>query len=303
MLCDAQADILLTQERLVGQIKAEKNIKIICIDHDWTVISKESNQNMLAQAQPENLAYVIYTSGSTGKPKGVQLQHKGVVNFLTSMRQKPGLTDQDILLSVTTISFDISVLEIFLPLMIGARLELVSRETATDGVQLMAVLDRSGATVVQATPSTWRMLIEAGWQGSEQLKILCGGEALSLDLAKQILARCGSLWNMYGPTETTIWSTLCQIRPDDTEISIGRPIGNTQCYILDSHLQPVPIGVPGDLYIGGDGLARGYLNHPELTAEKFIPHPFNDKPGARLYKTGDRAEIQAGWSTSLSRSE
>ena len=292
MLSDSNATILLTQEQLADQLTGPKTMKLVCIDQDWTTITQEYMGNLEPQVRPEHLAYVIYTSGSTGKPKGVQIQHQSVVNFLTSMRQQPGLTKQDILLSVTTLSFDIAGLEIFLPLTTGARLELVSRETATDGLQLMSALETSGATIMQATPVTWRMLIEAGWQGNDRLKILCGGEALSLDLAKQILARCGSLWNMYGPTETTIWSTLRQIQPEDTEISIGRPIGNTQCYILDSHLQPVPVGVSGDLYIGGDGLARGYLNRPELTAEKFIPDPFSNRPGARLYKTGDLAKFK-----------
>ena len=292
MLSDSNAAILLTQERLADELSVSQSMKLVCIDQDWPMLARQHTENPEPQTRPEHLAYVIYTSGSTGKPKGVQIQHQSVVNFLTSMRQQPGLTDQDILLSVTTLSFDIAGLEIFLPLTTGARLELVSRETATDGLQLMSALETSGATVMQATPVTWRMLIDSGWQGNHQLKILCGGEALPLDLAKQILARCSSLWNMYGPTETTIWSTLRQILPDDTEISIGKPIGNTQCYILDSRMQPVPIGVSGDLYIGGDGLARGYLNRPELTAEKFIPSPFSIQPGARLYKTGDLAKYK-----------
>lgn len=293
MLADSQAAILLTQEKLADQLATPPEMKLVCLDKDWAVIAREVKENLVPQAKPEHLAYVIYTSGSTGKPKGVQIQQQSLVNFLTSMRQTPGLTDQDVLLSVTTLSFDIAGLEIFLPLTTGARLELASRETATDGMQLMAILETCGATVMQATPITWRMLIDAGWQGNPQLKILCGGEALPMELAKQILARCGSLWNMYGPTETTIWSTLRQVLPEDTEISIGKPIGNTKCYILDSHLQPVPIGVAGDLYIGGDGLARGYLNRPELTEEKFIPNPFSVQPGARLYKTGDLAKYRA----------
>ena len=292
MLSDSNAAILITQESLADQLAAPQELKLVCIDKDWTIIARESTENLATQAKPEDLAYVIYTSGSTGRPKGVQIQQQSLVNFLTSMRREPGMTEQDALLSVTTLSFDIAGLEIFLPLTTGARLELVSRETATDGVQLMAALETCGATVMQATPITWRMLIDAGWQGNHQLKILCGGEALPLDLAKQILARCGSLWNMYGPTETTIWSTLRQVWPDDTEISIGKPIGNTKCYILDSHMQPVPVGVSGDLYIGGDGLARGYLSRPELTAEKFVPNPFSVQPGARLYKTGDLAKYK-----------
>ncbi|MFN2230713.1 MAG: amino acid adenylation domain-containing protein, partial [Anaerolineae bacterium] len=233
-------------------------------------------------------AYVIYTSGSTGKPKGVVIPHRAVVSFLGSMGKEPGLTEKDVLLAVTSLSFDIAVLELFLPLSVGAQLELVSRGTALDGQQLSAQLARSGATVMQATPVTWRLLVETGWQGNLQLKALCGGEALPRDLASELLTRCGSLWNMYGPTETTVWSTVSKIEADKS-IDIGRPIDNTQIYILDEHLQPVPVGIAGELYIGGLGLARGYLNDPELTAAQFIPDPFSDVPNARLYKTGDLA--------------
>ncbi|MCB0178339.1 MAG: amino acid adenylation domain-containing protein [Anaerolineae bacterium] len=288
MLADSQAPVLLTQESLKDGLAVEDDVKVVCLDSDWASIAQQSADNLPNIAQPDNLAYVIYTSGSTGKPKGVQLQHQGVVNFLTTMRQEPGLTPEDVLLSVTTLSFDISVLEIFLPLITGAQIVLVSRETAADGLALQAKLAESGANVMQATPTTWRLLIDSGWPGNDNLKVMCGGEALPRELANQILERCDTLWNMYGPTETTIWSTVYQLQPGETGgVSIGRPIGNTQCYILDSYLQPVPIGVPGELHIGGDGLARGYLNRPELTAEKFIHDPFSDQPKARMYKTGD----------------
>jgi thioesterase domain-containing protein/acyl carrier protein len=205
------------------------------------------------------------------------------------MQQQPGLAAQDILLSVTTLSFDIAALELFLPLMVGARLVIVSREAAGDGTQLLQRLTSSSATVMQATPTTWQLLLEAGWRGSPYLKILCGGEALPRDLARQLLERSASLWNLYGPTETTIWSTVYKVGPGERSVPIGRPIANTQVYLLDSYLQPVPIGVPGELYIGGVGLARGYLHRPELTAEKFILDPFSNEPGTRLYKTGDLA--------------
>ncbi len=237
----------------------------------------------------DNLAYVIYTSGSTGKPKGVQIEHRALTNFLCSVRREPGLNPADVLLSVTTLSFDIAALELYLPLIVGARLVIVSREVSADGNQLKELLARTGATAMQATPATWRMLIETGWKGSRQMKVLCGGEALSRELADQLRTRSGSLWNMYGPTETTIWSTVCQVEPGDGPVSIGRPLWNTQVYLLDSSLNPVPIGVPAELHIGGDGLARGYLNRPELTREKFISNPFSDDARARLYKTGDLA--------------
>jgi amino acid adenylation domain-containing protein len=203
------------------------------------------------------------------------------------------LTKRDTLLSVTTLSFDIAGLELYLPLSTGARVVLVSQEVATDGVQLAAQLAARGATVMQATPATWRLLLEAGWVGNPSLKILCGGEALLRELAEQLLERGTGLWNLYGPTETTIWSTSYAVESRDGAVPIGHPLANTQLYILDSHLQPVPIGAVGELYISGDGLARGYLNQPELTAERFIPNPLSNEPGARLYKTGDLARYLA----------
>jgi acyl-coenzyme A synthetase/AMP-(fatty) acid ligase/acyl carrier protein len=212
-----------------------------------------------------------------------------VVNFLESMRRLPGLTEDDRLLSVTSLSFDIAGLEIYLPLMVGATVILVDRALASDAPRLLEFLEQSGATVMQATPATWRLMLDGGWQGSKHLKVLCGGEALSRQLANQLLQKSGSLWNMYGPTETTIWSSVYPIESEDGPVPIGPPIANTQFYILDSHLKPLAVGVPGELHIGGSGLARGYLNRPELTAEKFIAHPFSEKPGERLYKTGDLA--------------
>jgi acyl carrier protein len=196
---------------------------------------------------------------------------------------------RDRLLAVTTLSFDIAGFEIFLPLSLGASLEIASREVSTDGSQLLAKLISSGATVMQATPTTWRMLLEAGWQGSGELKVLCGGEVLSRKLAEELLQKTGSLWNGYGPTETTIYSVISKVEHGQGAVSIGRPIANTQIFILDKLRQPAPIGVAGELHIGGEGLARGYLNRPELSAEKFIANPFSHGPEARLYKTGDLA--------------
>ena len=284
MLEDSKAPVLVTQKSLSTLVNAPGAAALLLDDH-VSFRAAEPARSPLPASQ--NLAYVIYTSGSTGKPKGVQIPHRAAVNFLYSMAEAPGLTQDDTLLAVTTLSFDIAGLEMYLPLMTGARIELASRDTAADGRRLAEELQRSGATVMQATPATWRMLLEAGWQGDGKLKILCGGEALSGDLAERLLARCGSLWNMYGPTETTIWSTVNRVeRGGGTTISIGRPIANTDVYLLDTHLQPVPVGVAGELHIGGTGLARGYLNRPELTAEKFIADPFR---GGRMYKTGDAA--------------
>jgi amino acid adenylation domain-containing protein/non-ribosomal peptide synthase protein (TIGR01720 family) len=237
---------------------------------------------------PENAAYVIYTSGSTGKPKGVAVPHRAVVNFLDSMRARPGLGADDVLLAVTTLSFDIAGLELFLPLTTGARVELADRETAGDGALLRDALAATGATAMQATPATWRMLLEAGWTGSPGLKALCGGEALPRELAERLLPAVGELWNLYGPTETTIWSTVERVGPEEGPVSIGRPIANTRAYLLDRGVEPVPAGIAGELYLGGEGVARGYLGRPELTAERFVPDPFAE-PGARMYRTGDLA--------------
>jgi amino acid adenylation domain-containing protein len=286
MLENAEVPLLLTQAQLRESLPNTRQ-RTILIDSDWPEIAKQSEDSPGLKLTPENRAYVIYTSGSTGKPKGVEILHRGVVNFLTTMAERPGIAADDRLLAVTTICFDIAGLEIYLPLTQGTSLEIVSREVATDGKQLLAELTTSGATVMQATPATWRMLLEAGWTGDPRLKILIGGEAVPQKLASQLLQRSASVWNVYGPTETTIWSTLSKLETGQSTVTIGRPIGNTEIFILDKMLQPVPVGVAGELHIGGDGLARGYLKRPELTAEKFIAHPFNSDSSARLYKTGD----------------
>ena len=286
MVTNAQIPVLVTQALLLARLP-HQNAQVVCLDTDWATIQQDAEDNPSANGTAQDLAYVIYTSGSTGKPKGVQIPHQALVNLLWSMRRQPGLTSQDVLLAVTSLSFDIAALELFLPLIVGAQLIVVSRDVATDGVQLSATLNTSGATLMQATPSTWRMLLDAGWSGNAQLRMLCGGEALPPALATQLLEKGQELWNVYGPTETTIWSTMCKVEAGDAQVSIGRPLANTEAYVLDYSLQRVPIGVPGELYIGGAGLARGYLDRPELTAEKFIRHPFSTIPEARLYKTGD----------------
>lgn len=287
MLEDAQVSVLLTQQQLVE--KLPQGAQLVCLDAEWLLISQSSQDNPVTGVQASNLAYVIYTSGSTGQPKGVQISHNAVINFLSAMHLSPGITEQDILLGVTTITFDIAALEIFLPITVGACVVIASRQVTFDGRQLLDLLVKSRATVMQGTPATWRLLLETKWQSGSPIKILCGGEALPWELASQLRARSTSLWNLYGPTETTIWSSRYQVESEESLIFIGRPITNTQIYILDSHLQPVPIGVPGELHISGAGLARGYLNRPQLTLEKFIPNPFSTQPHSRLYKTGDLA--------------
>ncbi|WP_157251540.1 non-ribosomal peptide synthetase/type I polyketide synthase [Nonomuraea typhae] len=241
-------------------------------------------ERLPSEAGRDNACYVLYTSGSTGKPKGVRVQHSSVVNFLASMAREPGLTGDDTLLAVTTFAFDISVLELFLPLTVGGRVVIAGRDAAYDPVRLAALL--AGATVMQATPATWRLLLTSGWQGQPGLKALCGGEALPADLAEDLRGRVGELWNMYGPTETTIWSTLSRVAGGP--VTIGHPIANTGIHLLDAALQPVPSGVVGELYIGGAGLARDYLGQPELTAERFVT--WRER---RLYRTGDLARRNA----------
>jgi amino acid adenylation domain-containing protein/thioester reductase-like protein len=295
---DTQLPILLTEKALLDRLPASQiqttQTQIICLDQSWDTL--HSSNNLPCDVTAENLAYTIYTSGSTGKPKGVQITHDAAVNFLNSMREEPGLAPEDVVLAITTISFDIAVLELFLPLIVGAQIVLASRETATNGAQLAKLLTDSKVTVMQATPSTWRMLISARWQGNGTLKMLCGGEALTRSLADQLLTRGGILWQMYGPTETTVWSMVHKMELDANPVSLGHAIANTQIYLIAEParrqgdvLNLVEPGTPGEVYIGGSGVARGYLNRPELTREKFIPDPFSDRPGARLYKTGDLA--------------
>ena len=242
-------------------------------------------------ARPEDPAYVIYTSGSTGRPKGVVLPHRAVVNFLLAMQREPGMREGDRIVAVTTLSFDIAVLELLLPLTVGATVVLASREDTGDGHALRALLESSEANLMQATPSTWRLLLDAGWPGREGFRALVGGEALPADLAAALLQRCASLWNMYGPTETTVWSSCWRVEAEAAAISIGRPIANTTIRVLDARQVPCPIGVAGEICIGGSGVADGYLKRPELTAERFVDDPL--APGQRIYRTGDLGRWRA----------
>lgn len=292
MIRDSGLQLLITHQPLDTNLSGQVE-KVVLLDRDWSVVSRESPENPPTESGRENLAYVIYTSGSTGVPKGVQICHRSLVNLLTSMRACPGLKEKDSLLAVTTMSFDIAALELYLPLIVGARCVLASREASADGERLWSMLDDYQITVMQATPSTWKLLLEAGWPGKADLKILCGGEGMPQGLAEQLISRAGSVWNMYGPTETTVWSSLHHVTSFSSPIPIGRPIDNTQMYVLDRNMDPVPVGMIGELHIGGDGLARGYLNRPESNAQKFIWNPFSRKKGDRLYKTGDLARYRA----------
>lgn len=292
MLEDSGAVIVVTTGPLFDRL-FEPGTRALCLDIERHRIDQEAPQNLPRAAAAEDLAYVLYTSGSTGLPKGVEITHRALMNFLWAMRQRPGCGPHDVVLAVTTLSFDIAGLELYLPLMVGGRVEIASRAVATDGAQLRDRLEAVGATIMQATPATWRLLLAVGWAGRPSLTALCGGEAFPPDLAAQLLARTRRVWNMYGPTETTIWSTVSQLETGEQDITIGRPIANTAVYILDERQAPVPVGVPGELYIGGQGVARGYRNRPDLTAERFMPDPFARDPLARMYRTGDRARFLA----------
>ncbi|HET7086228.1 MAG TPA: non-ribosomal peptide synthetase, partial [Rhizomicrobium sp.] len=249
----------------------------------WASCSAQNPSSGAFGLTSRNLAYIIYTSGSTGRPKGVMIEHQGVVNLLISMRHTPGLEFSDVLASVTAFSFDMAGVEFYLPLIVGARIVIAPRPVIRDGALLSGFLDRNSVTVFQATPALWRILSSTEWRNTK-LKALCGGEPLEKKLASILLQKVNVLWNMYGPTETTIWSAVASVSSSEL-IHIGRPISNTRIYLLDGLGSPVPTGVVGEIYIGGAGVARGYLNRPELTAERFIPSPFIE--GDRLYKTGD----------------
>lgn len=267
---------------------APEGTSVIRMDLDATVIAAMEGASLEKRpASVEMGAYVIFTSGSTGTPKGVEVSHRALVNFLTSMAAKPGFKAEDTIVAVTTISFDIAALELYLPLITGGRTIIADRIEVQDGFALVKRIVESGATVVQATPTLWMMLLEAGLKDQPNLKMLCGGEPLPRDLANRMLKVGGELWNMYGPTETTIWSSLARVAAGDAPISIGEPIANTQLLILDEAGRLAPVGVIGELHIGGEGLANGYFDQPELTAKAFVEIAIGEAPPQRLYKTGD----------------
>ncbi len=287
MVENSKMNVLLTHCRLDKSVSNLPPV-VVHLDSDWSEIAQNSTASKgLPHIGADCLAYVLYTSGSTGKPKGVAIPHSAIVNFLVSMQHTPGFSKTDTLLAVTTLSFDIAGLELHLPLLTGGKVVIASTADSHDPQRLMERIQQSGCTVLQATPATFRVLLQANWNGAAHLKLLCGGEPLLPDLAGYLLERCAELWNMYGPTETTVWSTVYRVTDIESQIPIGKPIANTQVYVLDRRLNLVPIGVIGELYIGGDGLARGYLYRDELTRERFLPSPF--VPEVNLYRTGDLA--------------
>lgn len=285
MVGSSKPKLLVTDSVLRKRFPDDRSILIEAILED----SSLSIQNPKLTSPEDTTAYVIYTSGSTGQPKGVEVSHKALSNFLISMSKTPGITPSDKLLAVTTLSFDIATLELYLPLITGASLYLAGSYDVIDGKALRSIIDDHHISFMQATPSTWRLLLSAGWNGHKNFKVLCGGEPFPKDLALKLISICGSVWNMYGPTETTVWSTCHRLENNLEFVSIGRPIDNTYTYILDEGLNLNPVGVSGQLYIGGLGLAKGYFKQPDLTSEKFIPNPF--VPGEKMYATGDFARF------------
>ncbi|CAJ6931555.1 non-ribosomal peptide synthetase [Burkholderia pseudomallei] len=291
---DARPALLLTEAARRDDWR-DAGVPVVLLDADEPAIDACPDHNPDAAAGRDartlsSLAYVIYTSGSTGRPKGVMIEHRNLANLLGAMGEQPGIGAHDVLLAVTSLSFDIAALELFLPLLHGARAVIAARDDAADPARLAHLIESSGASLMQATPSTWRMLAQHGWPRSARpLTLLCGGEALPPALAERLLAHVPAIWNLYGPTETTVWSTVRRVTTP--VVDIGGPIANTQVYVLDERLRPAPIGVAGELYIGGAGVARGYLNRPELTRERFVDDPF--RRGGRLYRTGDLARRRA----------
>lgn len=287
MLGDSRAVALIASEDTAARFDLPAGVAMIDLAAEAAALDVLEASDLTTNAAPEDIAYVIYTSGSTGRPNGVAVSHGALANLLGAMRFRPGLRDTDVVAAVTTISFDIAALELYLPLIAGARIELASHDVAADGMALTRLLSESGATMLQVTPTTWRLLIEAGWRAGDGFRALCGGETMPRDLADILLNNVQELWNLYGPTETTIWSTAGRVERGDAAINIGQPIANTAIYILDTAGAPTAIGIPGEICIGGDGVAAGYHQRPALTAARFVPDPFASNSGARMYRTGD----------------
>lgn len=291
MLADSNTKLLITTRQYRDQYDAQQ--PVLLLEEVWPLLPGYPDEPLTA-GSGSDLAYILYTSGSTGLPKAVQIEHHSLINVICSVRQTPGFAANDCLLGVTVFSFDISGIDIYLPLLSGATFIITSVETARDGSLLLDMIRAVKPTFMQATPATWRMLLAAGWNTDLRIpKIASSGEALPKDLADKLLDRSDEVYNMYGPTETTIWSTGKKVERESEVVTIGKPVANTTIYILDEKREGVTEGRSGEICIGGEGVARGYLNRADLTAEKFLPDPFSDKPGARMYRTGDLGRFLA----------
>lgn len=292
MIENSAVQFIITENKI--NTKLEFKCKHILLTDNWNKLLSEQTVIESATYDDAQLAYVLYTSGSTGKPKGVMISHNSLVNLLNAFKEITTYKASDKLLAVTTISFDIAQLEMFLPLVSGGTLIIASKETAIDPRSIIKMIGDNAVTFMQATPATWRMIVDAGWQGNTNLSVLCGGEALPVDLAYQLSKGNKNVWNVYGPTETTIWSSYHKLPADFADktpsvgfIEIGKPIANTTFYVLDKNLKRLPVGIEGDIYIGGVGLAKGYLNRPDLTEERFLLNPIDSARSQYIYKTGD----------------
>jgi amino acid adenylation domain-containing protein len=289
ILEQAAAPLIVTQSSLVSGLLPGVGTPMLLIDEERSAIERQPPEPLQRGAQLEDLAYVIFTSGSSGRPKGVMLAHRGLANLMRTMSSRPGLAAGETMLGVTTPAFDLSVPDLYLPLSVGATLVLASAREAADPRELMRMIAAHDVALMQATPSTWRMLLDAGWSGRRRsLRAVCGGEALAPALAQELVGRVGEVWNFYGPTEATVWSTCARIDAG-AEVTIGSELPGVSCHIVGEAGEPAPLGAPGELLIGGVQVARGYLHRPELTAERFISDRFSGAAGARLYRTGDRA--------------
>ncbi|RXJ49670.1 amino acid adenylation domain-containing protein [Gelidibacter gilvus] len=289
MLEDSEAKFIIATKSISSTLKS--NATQLLLEDMLSDLSNHPDTPLNEKVDIHQAVYILYTSGSTGKPKGVSITHRNLVNLLYSMLHKPGIEENDILISITTISFDIAMAELFGPLLKGAKLVLTDEETAKDTRLLLNLMKEEGITMMQATPATWQMLLYSGWEEKLPIRAISTGEALPIVLAKSIMARVNELWNMYGPTETTIWSAMKQVSMTDEIITIGRPMANTQLYIVDEQNNLVAPGKTGELCIAGDGVAKGYWKRENLTAEKFIENPFHKESGFILYRTGDLAKL------------
>jgi len=293
ILEDAGVSVLITQRRLLSGLTAG-TVAHLELDADASRIARHEPTPPPIDADADAAAYVIYTSGSTGRPKGVAVSHRSVANLMTQMRRAPGLDEHDVVVNLTTPAFDLSVPDWYLPLTTGARLFVVPHEITLDPDELAARIAQAAGTFMQATPTTWQLLVDSGWTGSADLKVVCGGEPLSRALANELLERGAALWHMYGPTETTVWSSILQLRPGEGPLPLGGPIDNTSFYVVDRHGRLTPMGVPGELLIGGEGVALGYHGRADLTGERFVPDRFGEDPAARVYRTGDLVRWRDG---------
>lgn len=283
MIKNSGSKILICQSPDDFRIKSIGNTLLVAVGNENNVTIEQDSLKPEIKIRPQSFAYILYTSGSTGKPKGVRIHHQAVVNFIRSMMRTPGISENDILLAVTTLSFDISVLELFLPISVGATVIVADSLETNNGGAIINLIEKYNITFLQATPSLWNFLLASGWQGSKRIKGICGGESLSSNLVRQLLPKIGELWNFYGPTETTVWSTGIKITDPESPVLIGKPIDNTKVYILNHDLKMKAIGHSGEICIGGLGVAKGYFKNSEITKQKFIS--FGEENV--VYRTGD----------------